>query len=1137
MKEVETMDLNKFFADLKGGPSVLFLGQNTLKLETGQDLFLTSVLRKYATDIIPSTYEQLLYSSAHQSGEAALAWMHQQCERLSPPDWLDQVANFSWSCLYTSAIDAIWFQAFRSDWREMSPIFEETVKPIDPRNRSNLHCTYLFGCVNQSDDLKRPPLKKMEFPKRKQTAIGLAKRIPEIVTPFGLFLIEGYAGEEDWFSPADLYPIVDELNPGQAFLFSVTEKLAQNDWIQDLIEKKKLTIFKESLAQIIHRGEDNGLIKLNEMQLNSDLGRIVRIAGEDKIIPNELWNRVSHSASILEQNLWYHPNVSEDRRYYEFRDFLSESTAKPLWSGYSRGFAFKRKFQYELRKAVERSLTSNDLSDEPIILHGQTGTGKTIALGLLAFEVCKDGKYPVLFIERRLQKPGFSDIDTFCEWAQKNGASFSLIIWDGMMEYDQYKDLVNYLRSRGRKAVVIGSTYKQKQTIPSKKRRFFIEAPMTLSAEEVQKLSDFLIKIEPSLETLLHKETNLDHEFLVFLYRLLPPTRAQIKTGIVKEVDYAENRLLTNIREESFNGFRDNLMVHALSLAGLIKVEDAITEGSREIGGQDTTFFQELMGLLMVPGRFGLRLPFELLLHALNKDGYSNLINLLKRDDLFRWFEDTQGNILIGPRHSLEAELYVKSELGGVKFEIVYINQLLSNITDNDEPYGNIEIQFAVDLIRYIRNTNLFSEYYKDMADNLKELRINRSIINPRLMLQEATLLRVYGRTLSNSGNSSTEVDDVLDDAESILRGALARAESNGNNEIRYILLVELASLLGTKIRHLLENRKQEVQSIFPVFQEAKKYLLEVNKLRPENIIPLDVVAWIYLDLLKYGVIDDNTRAELEADVLYIFEAAELENHEFANSEEFQSCRMKLGIHLNRTLIDDIAFQKLVSQGSTAGYYLRTLNIVDEMPRVGPISEAELRRCEHAFNYLVEFREKIATDGRCLWLLLKLWWLVKSYNPLFFGEKQTVPFSQEDWRYCLSIITDIKTYAESLYTTLSLNYLHALCSFHLGIYRQSIEMFRELESESDYGRVPGRTKKRYLASNGDGTPRVFNGIVKSTPRYSRKGELYTEEIRTYINFYPTEFNRPTIQMNESLKFAIAFNFIGPIAVPNTESKS
>lgn len=171
-----------FYAALKRGPALLMLGQDYLRLETGKDPFLSEVARKYG----PSggknlDYKLILEEAPGKALEPALAWMHQLCERLPIPQWLSDVAKYAWSGIYSSAIDALWPRPFRSEWRELQPLFEEKYKPADPRNRFRLHCTFLFGCVDRTEEGERPPTTTIEWLNRKQIAVGLLRRLPEIV--------------------------------------------------------------------------------------------------------------------------------------------------------------------------------------------------------------------------------------------------------------------------------------------------------------------------------------------------------------------------------------------------------------------------------------------------------------------------------------------------------------------------------------------------------------------------------------------------------------------------------------------------------------------------------------------------------------------------------------------------------------------------------------------------------------------------------------------------------------------------------------------------------------------------------------------------------------------------------------------
>ena len=198
-----TMEQNfdAFYRSLQRGPAFLLLGQAYLGAETGVDPFLSELLRKFgATPDISSHYRAILGSEAGVSPEASLAWMDELCRRISTPDWLKTVASYSWSGVYASAIDSVWPTEFRTSWRDVYPLFEEKFKPENPRNRLVLHLTFLYGCVNRSDEAERPPLVPFELTKRRQVALGLARRLSEEVTPFGTLVVDGYAGNADWLT-------------------------------------------------------------------------------------------------------------------------------------------------------------------------------------------------------------------------------------------------------------------------------------------------------------------------------------------------------------------------------------------------------------------------------------------------------------------------------------------------------------------------------------------------------------------------------------------------------------------------------------------------------------------------------------------------------------------------------------------------------------------------------------------------------------------------------------------------------------------------------------------------------------------------------------------------------------------------
>jgi hypothetical protein len=1120
----------ELYTALKQGPAFLFLGQDYLRLESGTDSFLSEIVRKYGKgNASPVDYNQIFESTAQKSIDSSLAWMHQLCERLSVPEWLATVADFPWNGVYTSAIDTIWLRCFESEWRELHPLFDEKYNPIDPRNRSRLHCTFLFGRVDQADEATRPPLTIFESSTREQVAVSLARRLPELITPWGVLIIEGYVGDTDWFNPKLLSPIINQLNPGQTHIFSATPSFLQNAYISHLVNNDKLILHDESLATFLLKGETAGFIKLGRRVEEEEHGRRIQLGDEILTVPSQTWQQVSRSAMILDDAVLIPPrSLSEDGRYQEFRHFLAQSSARPQWSGYQRGFAFSREFEKELRKQVDMRLKSNQLQRDAVILHGQTGTGKTVALGALAYQIRKERKYPVLFIERKSQKPVNSEIETFCEWAEDCGATSTLVIWDGMVEIEQYYNLLQYLTGRGRKVVLVGSCYRIEK---NKQSPNLIEASANFSENEIHQWTTFLTHFDPSLGALIEKQVKeYDCTFLVALYRLLPPTRSQIRSGVVREVGLAEQEIKRKAQEGKLKPVFENTLGRALLEAGI--PQEILFSSEKGIGGEKVEVLQNLTALVMVPGRFGLNVPIELLLRAIGREDYLNFVEVLSGIDIIQWYEDELGNIEVGPRHPLEAKLIVQSRLGGPQTEVDFVRQLLVEVKDSDRSIHTREEEFAVNLVHNMgpksQDKNYFLSHYQGLSQALQELREQRGVQNPQLMLKEANLLRELVAERSKSGTPLDDAQELLNKAEEVLGYALKIVENQGGrSDLQSSIRVELASTLGAKIKHALDM-KHSAEAI-RLFQEAHVQLFKARALNPESYYPIDVLAWTTKDILNSKVIEPPIRAEAEADILEVFATAEIEDFSADQRELFHQRRMEIGHLVGKNDLSEEAFQALLNQGSKAGYCLKALRIVGEWPTDAELSDAQRKRCCDGANYLEEHREAIEDDGRCLNLLLHLWWMAKTGRRIFHGERQTVPFSRDDWQYCWGVISKLLASSE-LYKTPRIKYLYGLAAFHLDDIENAVQIFREIAQDTGQ-QGHRRIVSSYLVSQSDGQPKVFTGTVKWT-NGKDKGGVYIPKFRRNIPFNPMRFNRPDIQSGESLgEFHIAFNFIGPIADP------
>ena len=1109
---------------LKRGPAILFLGQDYLRLDTGLDPFLSEVLRKYGKPGEKAkNYRELLETEAKKSPEHAIAWMHELSKRLPAPDWLARIASYPWSCVYTSAIDAIWITSFRAAWRELQPVFDEVYKPSDPRNKAKLHCTFLFGCVDRTDEEQRPPLTPFEWRKRKQVAVSLARRIPEILTPMGTLIIEGY-GTDDWLSLDDLLPIVDSLGSGQAYIFSATQELSDHADVSELVRKGLLKVLPQSLAVTLLAGKEAGVLQIGLPADEETLGRRIQLEDKTIVVPHDIWSQTARSATILDDSLFLDPRpLSQDARYREFRSFLSGANGKPQWSAYARGLAYSRSFERELRREVDYQLAQRRLSDTPIILHGQTGTGKTVALGALAYAIRRENKYPVLFIERRLQRPLQADVDRFCKWAEDSGAPSCLVIWDGMLNQEEYSDFLSYLTGRGRKVVLLGSCYGIRG---SANKRVFIHAPARLSPQELSEFVKFLRSFDPAIETILARLSTIDEFFLAALYRLLPGTRSQIRVGVSGEATHVEDHVARKAAQIAVQIPPRTALEEALRASGIISGQLPLHGKAIVVDGELVGEMQDFTGLVMVPGQFGLTVPLELLMRAWGKKAYSKLPLFFGETDFFAWYEDSTGNIEVGPRNKLEAELVIQGRMGGPRMQVEYVQRLLLNVSEGGDFGDARETNFAVNLLDALPDS--FLPYFRDLSLTLRRLREDRSVINARIMLQEANLLRRWAISKDRAGIVDAQIDEAFEEVQPILKEAigLVTGERRGR-KLQTFLLVESAAALASNARHKVNSPAEALR----LFEAARKSIHDARVLDAGNYHAVDVLAWATRDLMDQQVFDRTSKEEALADVLHAFETVDSTDFDSVQSEKFHQRRLEFAQLLDLEEMEQDAFDSLSTQGSGAGYYLRALHLSGLSRRERREVDPNDRRLPLAYQYLEENRLAINRDVRCLELMLDLWWLINTRSRLFDGERRTIGLNQGQWQNLLDIIDALEVTGESNRPVV-LAYLRGLALFHLGDTVHSLEVFRNVERESDLVRGRRRIIRSYLVSTPAGEPRKFQGTVARLYAEGARGEVYVDDLRHRIPFIPYEFQKGDIHVHGNLgEFHIAFNFLGPIADP------
>ena len=182
------------------------------------------------------------------------------------------------------------------------------------------------------------------------------------------------------------------------------------------------------------------------------------------------------------------------------------------------------------------ALADHSKLQAPIIVEGQSGTGKSVALARIVARIRESKASPVLYALGRIPQP--QDVASFCQSAERAGAQATLIVCDANRDVDSYDELLSGLRSRGRRVVVIGSQYRE--AIQEEANTYLqLEAPVLISENERAKFSSLL---GAYFENADYRQLE-DNHFLAALYRCLPASRPRIGSGLSAEARSSERRL------------------------------------------------------------------------------------------------------------------------------------------------------------------------------------------------------------------------------------------------------------------------------------------------------------------------------------------------------------------------------------------------------------------------------------------------------------------------------------------------------------------------------------------------------------------------------------------------------------------
>lgn len=1124
-----TVQYEDLISRLEQGPSFLLLGQKYLCLESGEDPLVGTVSRSAEDLANASDLYSLLLRVRGEKREAVLASLAKAAAELTAPAWLNVVTGLPWNGVFSTAVDSLFLRTLRSDWRQVQPVASSAFRPSTPRSTSQVQAVLLFGGADQPPE-NQPPTGRLGLGARKAEARALAQRLPdELITPRGVLVIEAW-GVDDWFDSEDLYGVLSRLGHGQAHLFSAGSAELADEFLTAAIAEGNLVVHAEDFASYVEEARRRG--RLTDLQRFDSGGHRIRHGGDFHEVPRDIWNAVTAFGQPIDADLLAAPPTqSQELRYVRFREFLGATESSNIWSAINSGLAFRRDYETDLRDRVDTALAGRSLLERPLLLQGQTGSGKTIALASLAHSVAREGQHAVLHIPRRAIRPSFEAIDSFCEWVENTSAPTTLLVWDGMVDPDEYFRLARYLDARGRKAVLVGSCYRTNE----RRTRQVIEAPASLVSGETKRFTQHLESLGISIRDRDRLLIQKDNTFLSALYRLLPESRGAVSGGLVLELRHTETALTAAIRTSSTYS-PPSAMAAALAKAGLV---DTLASALLDIG-EDTGAsthqgpYERLVNVVLVASRHGQSIPLELALRVVGRDGVRNLPQVLGKVDLIRWQEDRVGNYLLSARNELEAQILVTAERIGEESEIKALAEVLSEVRPDSTLSGGGEVQFAVDLLNRIgpqgEQEGRFAPHFLRIADAIS--RANRASVvpNQRLALLETNLCRKWVKYAQRKQLSDADGRaQILERAEQVVEEALATLPPSPRPGLRANLLVEQASVAGSKLYELLRSgpdgsvpSPRPVDLVNRLVERVQRVTSDSMRFSADKYYPMDVLCWVTIDVLDKKVLPEHEATLMLSECisrLLLFDVADLSETQEA---KYNARFADLAALARDDRVADERLQELAKRDEPLAAYLYALR-VSGLLRNAPVPVGVQAALAHLKSH-----DAAMNDRRCLRLLVDLFWLAKTGHRFMGGERLTLPLTHEDWVECQDLADRLRA-ADEL-SLLRVEFMRALAFFHLGLANAAHDAFRTAEQQSHTFRR--RVVSMYMASDSSGTPLKFHPVIRQLDADQRKGRCWVEELGREVAFQTHDFAISDPRLGMALPDShVAFNLRGPILEP------
>lgn len=1049
------------------------------------------------------------------------------------------VLAYSWNAVITTSCELELSAALITDKRSVHDVFSIENMQDNLLDKNKLHVIHLFG-----ENYPKEILDEIEKEDMCDFAIDMLSRMAEVIKRNGLILIDDF--EENCFSHKELRKALRHLYPNQnqVHIFNCKDK---GEYLSLLEKEGKAVLYEESIQDFFEKY----VIKDNfndDYQTDYNVSLYVGIEkhGMPTMLEKKSLLETESFATLLNIELLNEVKIPQYMYKDYFYLFLKNSVREPQWYGYNYGFNIHREYEDQLYKKVKEGLEkTGNPKNKLLMIVGQTGTGKSIALAAIAHKIFNDKKYPVVYInnpdvyfysrteykQRDITKkssPEFNALDSLIERLEDLGAKAVLILWDtSSFSAGRGKVLSLYraLLSRGRKIYLVSTAYELNNISQgnaeddfNEESRFdneFVECKAMIGvSNEIKQLKEIMFNKcripQSEVDKIMTCFAKNNDNFLSLFYQAFEIIRSNLSQGVFKEASHNIQELDV-VFEDGIEGKTIATNIFALALK---KVENELISAGifKEISlDNENTQSKNLVSkdlfvkCIAVCSKFKLKMPYDFALRILGTYN-EKIVRILTKSTFFVISQDIYGNYEISMRTPLEAMMYLEAKGLTPIEEIDCVIQMLNHMN----PYGYYgqqkEVRLCEKLIRIMGPNSSTNRYtykngYEEIIKALLKLRTQNEIWEPILISQEITYIReCIG---SDENRPTSERIEALKDAIDIADKVLARYEYYGiSMGTRNAIKVESAN---SKL--LLCNLNNSNNST--LYKEIRRDLREVIKYDS-----LDYHA--YVTLLKGSISEYNNerdnikKIELIESMCSLADEIILNNPDVAGNEFFRRKVTEIYILTKNTPIAQNYIDELVANGSAAGLYVQARQQLMASGvdfKKGLLSNHQEEACQsvYALYNNAKYRNVMKESESCQYMLLNIVWLLNNKKPIYsVGECWLTHISEEGWLNILNITNDYllrfcRGTGDVYQSRNNIKYLKALCLAQLKSYSKSLTILNSIEEDSSIGIE--RVFTKHMLCEEDGTTRKFTGRLGKYDEVRRTGVVYIDEFGNIPIYY------------------------------------